>query len=91
MAFKSVLVEVSDEAVVVSAAIRDRNGKTTCFQNLTRVDVWLGGSDVAVDGPGYKLANGAVFTVALELGDQVYAVIATGTQDLNVTEVGALP
>lgn len=64
------------------------NLKARIIRNLsTSVSVWLGASDVTADSSkGFELKPGSDFPDSLSNG-KMYAVVASGTADVQVWEV----
>jgi LysM repeat protein len=83
-------VVVEDEATVVAAAGRDRDGVTVTVQNPAGgASVFLGGPTVTSTVYGNALAAGSSITVMLKQGETLYGIVATGTITVNVLRVGA--
>lgn len=62
----------------LSILIRNRHATTSMF---------IGGDDVDTDA-GFELVAGAAFGSDLKPGDQLYGVVASGTVDCDVIQVG---
>ena len=88
MALQSAAVTVAATATVLSTAAGDREGHRVLILNPSGgVTVYVGGADVSTAN-GYPVASGGTLSLALEVGEIVYGIVATGTQAVNVLRSG---
>jgi hypothetical protein len=86
MAFKSAVVTIADTPTLISfASALGRKGHKVYIQNIsTTVDFYIGGSDVTTSN-GYLMHRASSATVGDDImievgeGEELYAVVATGT------------
>lgn len=87
MAISAQLVEVTTSATLLNSDNQSR------VQSVL-VSVPSGGSTVYIGGPdvdttdGFPVPAGASVSIDLSVKDDVYAVVASSTQDVNVLETG---
>jgi hypothetical protein len=88
MAFSSRVVTIGTTPTQISApSAVGKNGHTVYIQNIsTTIDFYIGGSDVSTTNGYYCHRAAASYTgddlaIKVELGEVLYAVVATGTLD----------
>lgn len=82
-------VSVGVTATVVGDAGRDRDGFTLIVQNPAGgASVFLGGPGVTTTDYGYEVVSGGDVGVELLQGEELYAVVASGTVTVNTLRVG---
>ena len=90
MAVSHQRVSVTTAATKLTADADGRDGQTISVQNPTGgATVFLGGTGVTTSAYGYELIGGTSFTVELQQGEQVFGVVASSTQTVNVLRQGA--
>lgn len=62
-------------------------GRSAVISNPGPAEVLLGGPDVTA-GDGYPLAANSTCAADLARGDVIYAVVASGTQEVHVLQAG---
>lgn len=77
---KSSAITVNASPTLVIAA---DNQTRTCYLHSGTGSVYVGGSDVA-STTGIHLPNGTTMEIVVPLGEEVYAITATGTQTMRV-------
>ena len=83
-------ISVGTEATKLTNDYDGRSGQTINVQNPSGgVSVYLGGADVTTTDYGYLLGASTSFSVELQTGEKLYAVVASGTQTVNVLRQGA--
>lgn len=98
MAISHAIVSVGTTATLLSATeTDDRRGQSLLIQNpSTAVDVYIGGAGVTTLSYGHIIkASSATsgnplnaLAMDLDRGEAVYAVVAAGTQNVNVLRLG---
>jgi hypothetical protein len=66
----------------------NQQGISLLVQNPSSVTVFIGGSDVTTTGYGFALAVNQSIAVDLQSDELLYAVVASGTQTVNVLRQG---
>lgn len=95
MAIKHARQIVGTTPVDLSAAIPGATlrpglaSRTISVQNGGTADVLLGGADVSSTNFGYTLPVGQAVSLDCGWGDRIFAVVASGTQTVNVLVLGA--
>jgi hypothetical protein len=83
-------ISVTTEATKLTNDFDGRDGQTINVQNPTGgVDVYLGGAGVTTTDYGYLLKADTSFSIELQDDEKLYAVVASGTQTVNVIRQGA--
>lgn len=82
-------VSIGTTATLISALAVGRDGQTVAIQNPTGSTVYLGGPGVTTSSYGYELGAGITFSIEMRHNEQLYGVVATGTQTVNVIRQGA--
>lgn len=83
-------ISVTTEATKLTNDFDGRDGQTINVQNPTGgVDVYLGGAGVTTTDYGYLLKAETSFSIELQDDEKLYAVVASGTQTVNVIRQGA--
>ncbi|CAB4156669.1 hypothetical protein UFOVP655_96 [uncultured Caudovirales phage] len=82
-------VSIGTTATLISAMSVGRDGQTVAIQNPTGSTVYLGGAGVTTSSYGYELGAGITFSIEMSHNEQLYGVVATGTQTVNVIRQGA--
>lgn len=83
-------ISVTTEATKLTNDFDGRDGQTVNVQNPTGgVDVYLGGAGVTTTDYGYLLKADTSFSIELQDDEKLYAVVASGTQTVNVIRQGA--
>jgi hypothetical protein len=83
-------ISVGTEATKLTNDYDGRSGQTINVQNPSGgVNVYLGGANVTTTDYGYLLGASTSFSVELQTGEKLYAVVASGTQTVNVLRQGA--
>jgi len=83
-------ISVTTTATKLTNDFDGRDGQTINVQNPSGgVDVYLGGEGVTTTAYGYLLGASTSFSVELQTGEKLYAVVASGTQTVNVLRQGA--
>jgi hypothetical protein len=83
-------ISVGTSATKLTNDYDGRSGQTINVQNpADGVSVYLGGADVTTTSYGYLLGPSTSFSVELQYGEKLYAVVASGTQTVNVLRQGA--
>jgi hypothetical protein len=90
MAVSHQRVSVGTTATKLTSDADGRDGQTISIQVPTAgATVYLGGSGVTTTSYGYELLGGTNFSVELQQGEQVFGVVASSTQTVNVFRQGA--
>ena len=90
MAISHQRVSVTTSATKLTADADGRDGQTISIQVPTGgATVFLGGAGVTTASYGYELIEGTSFSVELQQGEQVFGVVASSTQTVNVFRQGA--
>lgn len=83
-------ISVGTEATKLTNDFDGRDGQTINVQNPAGgVDVYLGGAGVTTTDYGYLLKAETSFSIELQDDEKLYAVVASGTQTVNVIRQGA--
>lgn len=83
-------VSVGTSATKLTSDADGRDGQTVSVQVPTGgATVYLGGTGVTTSAYGYELIGGTSFSVELQQGEQVFGVVASSTQTVNVFRQGA--
>jgi hypothetical protein len=82
-------VSIGTTATVVSASSVGRDGQTVAIQNPSGATVYLGGAGVTTTSYGFELGAGITFSIEMRHNEQLYGVVASGTQTVNVIRQGA--
>jgi len=90
MAVSHQRVSVGTTATKLTSDADGRDGQTISIQVPSEgATVYLGGSGVTTTSYGYELLGGTSFAVELQQGEQVFGVVASSTQTVNVFRQGA--
>lgn len=90
MAVSHERVTVGTTATQVTSDADGRDGQTISIQVPSGgATVFLGGAGVTTASYGFELLAGASFSVELQQGEKVFAVVASSTQTVNVFRQGA--
>jgi len=82
-------VSVGTTATKLTSDYDGKDGQTINVQNPTGgVDVYLGGDGVTTTSYGFLLKADTSFSVELQGGEKLYAVVASGTQTVNIIRQG---
>lgn len=83
-------VSIGTTATKVTADADGKDGQTISIQvPLAGATVFLGGAGVTTASYGFELLEGTTFSVELQQGEQVFGVVASSTQTVNVFRQGA--
>ena len=83
-------VSVGTTATQLTSDADGRDGQTISIQvPASGATVYLGGAGVTTTSYGYELLEGTSFAVELQQGEQVFGVVASSTQTVNVFRQGA--
>ena len=83
-------VSVGTTATQLTSDADGRDGQTISIQvPASGATVFLGGAGVTTASYGYELLEGTSFAVELQQGEQVFGVVASSTQTVNVFRQGA--
>ena len=89
MAVTHARVSVGTTATKLTSDYDGRDGQTINIQNPSGgVDVYIGGEGVTTTSYGYLLGASTSFSVELQDDEKVYAVVASGTQTVNIFRQG---
>ena len=89
MAVSHSRVSVGTTATKLTTDYDGKDGQTINVQNPAGgVDVYLGGDGVTTTSYGYLLKAETNFSVELQDDEKLYAVVATGTQTVNIIRQG---
>ena len=89
LSYARVSVTTSPTILTVIALDGGRSGQALCLQNPSGgATVYLGDSSVSTSVYGYALAGGSDFVIELEKQEDIYGVVATSTQTVNVMRQG---
>ena len=89
LSYARVSVTTSPTVLTVLALDGGRSGKAVCIQNPAGgATVYLGDASVTTSTFGYALAGGSDFVIELEKQEDIYGVVATSTQTVNVMRQG---
>lgn len=88
MSVKGSVVSVGTTRGVVASNVVAGRDQAFSLQNVGSADVFLGGPDVSTSVYGFKLAANAAITVVLASREEIYAVVATGTNNVAVLSAG---
>jgi hypothetical protein len=89
MAVSHARVSVGTTATKLTSDYDGRDGQTINIQNPSGgADVYLGGEGVTTTSYGYLLGASTSFSVELQDDEKVYAVVASGTQTVNIFRQG---
>lgn len=84
MAVTGSVISVGTSATAVaSAALNGSDDRYCVAQNLSSVDVFLGGSNVTTSVYGFKLSAGLSLQFPLARGETLYGCVATGTANVG--------
>lgn len=84
-------ISVGTTATQLTLDSDGKDGQTINVQNPTgSVNVFLGGAGVTTSSYGYQLAVGSDFSIQLDDDEKLFAVIATGTQIVNIIRQGSI-
>ena len=90
MAVTHARVSVGTNATQLTSDADGRDGQTISIQvPASGATVYLGGAGVTTTSYGYELLEGTSFSVELQQGEQVFGVVASSTQTVNVFRQGA--
>ena len=97
MAIQGVQITVGTAATALNAVagmtdpvVYNQTGQSLIIQNPTGgATVYLGGSTVTTVAYGYALAANTALSIDLGQGEQIFGVVATGTQAVGVLRKGA--
>ena len=82
-------VSVGTTATKLTSDFDGKDGQTINVQNPAgAVDVYLGGEGVTTTSYGYLLKAETSFSVELQDDEKLYAVVASGTQTVNIIRQG---
>jgi len=82
-------VSVGTTATKLTSDYDGKDGQTINVQNPDGgINVYLGGEGVTTTDYGYLLKPDTSFSVELQDDEKLYAVVATGTQTLNIFRQG---
>jgi len=83
-------ISVGTTATKLTNDFDGRDGQTINVQNPSGgADVCLGGEGVTTSAYGYLLKADTSFSIELQTGEKLYAVVASSTQTVNVIRQGA--
>jgi hypothetical protein len=89
MAVSHARVSVGTTATKLTSDYDGKDGQTINIQNPSGgVDVYLGGEGVTTTSYGYLLGASTSFSVELQDDEKMYAVVASGTQTVNIFRQG---
>lgn len=89
MAVSHANVSVGTTATKLTADASGRDGQTLSIQNPTGgANVFIGGAGVTSSVYGFLLAAATTFTIELQDGEEIYGVVASSTQTVNVLRQG---
>ncbi len=89
MAISHGIVSVGTTATLISAQSAGRDGQTVLVQNPSGgTTVFLGGAGVTSASYGYQLVGGSAFAIDLQVGESLFAVVASSTQSVSVIRQG---
>lgn len=89
MAVSHSRVSVGTTATKLTSDYDGKDGQTINVQNPSGgADVFLGGEGVTTSSYGFLLGAGISFSVELQDDEKLYAVVATGTQTVNILRQG---
>jgi len=89
MALVHGIVTVGTVATLLSAAEAGRDGQTVLVQNPSGgANVFLGGTGVTTTSYGYLITAGSAFAVDLQVGESLFGVVASSTQNVSVIRQG---
>jgi len=90
MAVSHQRVTVGTTATQLTSDADGRDGQTISIQVPSGgATVFLGGAGVTTASYGFELLAGTSFSVELQQGEKVFAVVASSTQTVNVFRQGA--
>jgi len=82
-------VSVGTTATKLGDAERDRDGFTIMVQNPSGgASLYIGGAGVTTASYGYEVVAGAEVGVELLKDEELYGVVASGSQTVNVLRIG---
>lgn len=82
-------VSVGTTATKLGDAERDRDGFTIMVQNPSGgASLYIGGTGVTTTSYGYEVVAGAEVGVELQRDEELYGVVASGSQTVNVLRIG---
>lgn len=83
-------VSVGTSETKLTSDFDGRDGQTLNVQNpLGGADVFLGGEGVTTTSYGFLLSANSSLSIELQTGEKLYAIVASGTQTVNVLRQGA--
>jgi len=89
MAISHARPTVTTTASAIASGTNDRSGQSVLVQNPSAgATVYLGGSGVTSSSYGYALAGGSDISIDLSGGESLYAITASGSQQINVLRQG---
>jgi len=89
MAVSHARVSVGTTATKLTSDFDGKDGQTINVQNPSgAADVFLGGEGVTTTSYGFLLGAGISFSVELQDDEKLYAVVASGTQTVNILRQG---
>ena len=89
LSYTRVSVTTSPTILTIAALDGGRSGKSVCIQNPSGgVTVYLGDGSVTTSVYGYALAGGSDFVIELDQQENIYGVVASSTQTVNVMRQG---
>ena len=89
MALSHARPTVTATASAIAGDSNDRSGQSVLIQNPSGgATIYLGGVGVTSSAYGYALAGGSDISIDLSGGESLYAITASGTQQVNVLRQG---
>ena len=89
LSYSRVSVTTSPTILTVIALDGGRSGKAVCIQNPSGgATVYLGDASVTTSVYGYALAGGSDFVIELEKQEDIYGIVASSAQTVNVMRQG---
>ena len=83
-------ITVTTTATKLTNDFDGRDGQTINVQNPSGgADIFLGGATVTSSDYGYLLKTNTSFSIELQDDEKLYAIVASGTQVVNVIRQGA--
>lgn len=89
MAVTHAIVSVGTTATKLTSDYDGKDGQTINVQNPAGgVNVYIGGEGVTTTSYGYLLKADSSFSIELQDDEKLYAVVASGTQNVNIIRQG---
>lgn len=89
MAVTHANVSVTTSATKLTSDVSGRDGQTISVQNPTGgANVFIGGTGVTTSSYGFILAAATSFSIELQDGEEIYGIVASSTQTVNVLRQG---